>query len=86
MKLNDQYIIRQIAGETVILSGENDGFNGVMLVSEVGARILELLQEGVNTEEALIDALLTEYDVPKETLQADTRAFLEDLKDSGILC
>lgn len=86
MKLNDQYIIRQIAGETVILSGENDGFNGVMLVSEVGARILELLQEGIDTESALIDALLTEYDVPKETLQADTRAFLDDLKDSGILC
>lgn len=86
MKLNDQYIIRQIAGETVILSAENDGFNGVMLVSEVGARILALLQQGTDTEEALVDALLAEYDVPKETLLTDVRSFLQDLKDSGILC
>ena len=85
MKLNSKYIIRQIAGETVILPSENDGFNGIMVVSEVGSRILELLQAGCATEEALCEALLEEYDVPAEVLKEDIRAFLKDLGESGIL-
>lgn len=85
MKLNDQYIIRNIAGETVILARENDGFNGVMLTSEVGSRILELLQSGIETEEALTDALLKEYEVPAEVLAEDIRTFLAELKESGML-
>ena len=85
MKLSEKYIIRQIAGETVILSGENDGFNGVMLTSEVGTRILELLQEGADSEDALIAALLEEYEVEKEQLAEDVRTFLAELQESGIL-
>ena len=85
MKLSDKYIIRQIAGETVILSGENDGFNGVMLTSEVGSRILELLQEGVDSETSIITSLLEEYEVEELQLAEDVRAFLSELQESGIL-
>ena len=85
MKLSEKYIIRQIAGETVILSGENDGFNGVMLTSEVGSRILELLQEGADSEAAIVASLLEEYEVEEALLAEDVRAFLSELLESGIL-
>ena len=85
MKLNDQYIIREIAGETVILAKEDSGFNGIMLTSEVGSRILELLKSGAETEAALTAKLLEEYDVPAEVLSEDVRAFVAELKESGIV-
>lgn len=85
MKLNDKYIIRHIAGETVILAGENDGFNGIMVVSKVGGRILDLLRGGCTTEDALCAVLLEEYDVPADVLSEDIKAFLSDLKENGIL-
>ena len=46
--------------------------------------LFELLQKGAEESE-LVDALLKEYDVSRDTAEADVRKFVSKVKDAGIL-
>ena len=53
-------------------------------LSESGAFLWKALEEDT-TEDALVDALLTEYDVDRETAVSDVQDFLESLSERGML-
>ena len=53
-------------------------------LSETGARIWELLPQADGAEQ-LVDALLEEYDVDRETLSRDVDEFLDQLRQLEIL-
>lgn len=84
MRINENFVIREMAGTTILLpvSGE---FQGVMAVSPVGGRILELIREGVEEEERLYQILIQEYDAPAEEIRRDGKEFLEKLRENQIL-
>lgn len=84
MHLSKNVVIREMAGVTVLLPLDGS-FQGIMAVNLVGARILELLQEGVCEEDALLATLCAEYDAPAEEITADARAFLSELRENEIL-
>ena len=86
MRISDQFILRQIAGEYIIIpTGQTTlKFNGMITVNEQGAFLWEALKEEI-TEDALIDALLEEYDTDRQTAQADVAEFLEVLRQKRIL-
>ena len=62
MKLKYDFVINQVAGETIAVSvGNNDGqFNGYIKLNETGAAIFNALKKDTTREE-IIKTLLAEY-------------------------
>ena len=84
MQLSENVVIREMAGVTVLLPLDGS-FQGIRAVNPVGARILELLREGICEEEKLLSILCDEYAAPAEEITADARAFLAELWENHIL-
>lgn len=85
MKLKDGFILRRVAGKTVVLPcDEALDLNMMITLNGTGAFLWEKLQEQT-TQEALVAALLGEYDVDEETAKASVAAFVEKLNVNGFL-
>ena len=86
MKLHDDLILRNIAGETILVPiGEAaKKYSGLFSINELGAFIWERLPK-VETVEALVDLVLEEYDVSREEATADVEEFLAKLRDLELL-
>ena len=57
---------------------------GVFPMSETAAAIYELYCDGLEEHE-IVDRLLQEYEIDRETLTADVHEFTEKLIEAGIL-
>ena len=85
MKLKDDFILRNIAGQTVVLpSGGDLDLNMMITLNGTGAFLWERLQQ--ETDEAtLVAALLAEYDVDEARASAAVTAFVQKLEANGFL-
>lgn len=85
MKLKDGFLLRQVAGQTVVLpvSGDLD-LNMMITLNDTGAFLWEHLQNEI-AEVALVAALLEEYDVDEATAKNSVAAFVKKLHDNGFL-
>ena len=72
---------RVLQGEAVVLRQDDAE---VLVLNEVGSRILELLAGG-RTQQAVIDQLLDEFEVDPAQLRTDVSSFIETLKKSSVL-
>ena len=87
MKLKYEFVINNVAGETVAVSvGNNDGqFNGYIKLNETGAFIFKMLQKETTREE-IITALIKEYsDVTPEDAAESVDGLLEKLNKAELL-
>ena len=86
MKANDQFILRTIAGDHLLIPvGETAiSVKGMIVLSESGALIYEKLKDGCSKEE-LISMLTTEYEVSEEEALRDTDAFLNQMRQLNML-
>ncbi len=87
MKLKYQFVINQVAGETVAVSvGNNDGkFNGYIKLNETGAFIFKELKKET-TREDIINALLAEYpDATPEEVKDSVDDLIEKLTKADLL-
>lgn len=86
MKIKENYILRNVAGENLVVSLGDTGvnFNSIITLNESGRFLWELLQNDV-TEEQLIDAVLQEYDIDRKTAEKDVVSFIKSLKENEIL-
>lgn len=86
MKIKEGFVVRELAGESVVIAlGEASKiFNGIIKLNDTGRSIWELLSKGCEREEA-IEAMLSEYDVDRATIEADFDRFVEALKGANIL-
>ena len=85
LKLKDGFILREIGGDIMAIpSGDELDLNRMITLNETGAFLWQRLQEGT-TEEALLEALLEEYDVQETTAQQSIQDFLEKLNAYGFL-
>ena len=84
MKLKRNFVLRQVAEMWVVLPiGEATvDFNGMLTLNESGVMLWRVLEQG-GDRAALIDALLAEYEVDRETAATDVDAFLEKLMRAG---
>lgn len=79
MKLKDGFVLRQVAGETVVIpSGSTLDLNMMITLNETGRFLWERLSEETD-EAALVQALTAEYDVTEEQALSSVQAFLEKL-------
>lgn len=85
MKIRDAFLLREVAGETVVIpSGNAPDFNFMINLNETGAFLWKKLLEET-TEDALVAALLKEYDVEEDAARKHVAAFVSALNGHGIL-
>ncbi len=86
MKIQKEFVLREIAGDYVIIpTGKTVlSFNGLITVNEVGAELWKMLQSDVTFED-LTQGILDIYDVDEETAKEDIREFLDTLEKGGVL-
>lgn len=85
MKLKDGFVLRQVAGEYVAIpSGDEVNLNRMITLNETGAFLWERLDKET-TREALAEALLSEYDVDRDTAVRCVEEFTAKLEEYGFL-
>ena len=86
MKRIKEYIKRNIAGEIVLVpAGQTaEDFNGMITLTESGDFIWEHLEEARDFNH-LVELILEEYDIDKETAAQDASAFLMQLLHAGMI-
>ena len=85
MKLKEGFILRQVAGENVVLSVSSDvDLNGMITLNDTGCTLWKCLEQEVGMEE-LTAALLAEYEVDENTARVAAEQFVEKLKGLGLL-
>lgn len=86
MRIQKDFVLREIAGEYILvpLGDAAKDLNGIISVNELGAFLWNKLQTE-QTEQALLDAVLQEYEVSREQAQTDLRRFLQMLRENNLL-
>lgn len=88
MKIIKEFILRNIADEYVLIpTGETtQEFNGLITLSDTAKFIWENIEK-VDSLEELIDSLLNEYEIDRETATRDSVAFIKGLvKEGFVVC
>lgn len=85
MKLKDGFILRTVAGETVVLpAGGVTDFDMMITLNDTGKFLWERLAVATE-EEDLVKDLLAEYDVTEELARKSVAAFVARLKELDFL-
>lgn len=86
MTLNKEIILRELAGEYILIPTGSAvlKLRGMATLSESGYLLWNALQQGCE-EPQLVDALLAEYEIDRESAAADVAEFLQQLRELGIL-
>lgn len=86
MKIKKGFVAKEIAGQYVVvaLGAASKIFNGIIKLNDSGKFIWDMLEKGAETED-IVNALLGEYDVDRETAQRDVEKFIGELKGANIL-
>lgn len=85
MKLKNGFVLREVAGKCVAVpTGTNINFNGMITLNGTAKVLWDCLEKGAEIED-LAKALLTEYDVDRETAEKHAAAFVEKLKGLNFL-
>jgi hypothetical protein len=85
MKLKDGFMLREIAGTWIVVPiGQRVvEFNGLMTLSESGALLWKKLESGADKEE-LVEAVLAEYDIDRDTAEGDVVEFITEISEKGL--
>ena len=86
MKIKDNFILREIAGEHILIPVGEAALrvHGMVTLSESALLLYEKLQSEC-TEEDLVDVLTAEYEVGREEAMRVVGAFLVQMRQVGIL-
>ena len=86
MKILYEFVARNIAGEDFLVPiGEAaKRYSGLFALNELGAFLWKHLPDA-RDENELVELILNEYDVDRETAAADTAEFLQELRKMNIL-
>lgn len=86
MQLKNNFVIREIMGDTILVPiGDHLlEFNGLITLNELGVFILKLIPE-VENEDQIVDRILEEYDVDRQTAEADVKEFMDKLRQLQII-
>ena len=86
MQVSKDLILREVAGEYILIPVGKAALkiHGMINLSESAVFLWKKLQEDC-TEEELVQALLKEYDIDRETAAADVRELIEQMQKIGVM-
>ncbi|MDP4133524.1 MAG: PqqD family protein [Bacillota bacterium] len=86
MKIKDDLVLRDIAGEHIIMAVGKTAvnFDKFITLNDTGAFLYKLIKDGTE-ETKLVDAVLKEYDVELQKAEEDVSEFVSSLKKVGII-
>ncbi|MGN0251597.1 MAG: PqqD family protein [Oliverpabstia sp.] len=86
MKIVKEFILRDIAGEWVLvpINVTAQEFNGLVTLSSTGKFIWENIEK-VGSLDAMIDLVLENYEIDKETATKDVIEFVAQLVGNGFV-
>ena len=86
MKIRKELLKRGLGGEAFLVPLGKTVYdsNGLFVLSELGGFIWDLLPEA-QTEEEILQKILSEYEVDETTARVDLAQFLDKLRDMEIL-
>ena len=86
MKLDKEFVLREIAGDYIIIpTGKTVlEFNGLITVNEVGVFIWNMLKDEVTMDD-IVAKIVEEYEVEDAVARADAQEFIDKLVEGGIL-
>ena len=85
MKLKKGFVLREVAGQTVVVSVSTELNIHAMLALNDTAKTLWLALEQENDIDGLTKALLAEYKIDEEKARADAMKFVDKLKGLNFL-
>lgn len=86
MKIKKEFVTREVAGEYLLVpvGRATVDLNGMITLNETGAFLWELLPQAPD-QAALVDSMLAEYEVARETAEQDVADFLGKLRELDIV-
>lgn len=82
MKIKEGFLLRQVAGQAVVLpTGGDLDLNMMITLNDTGAFLWEKLQNDCD-EATLVSALLAEYDVDEPTARVCVESFVKKLNEN----
>lgn len=84
MKIKDGYLLKEVAGNNVVIPVGNIDFNAMISLNETGLLLWKMLEKGAD-HQTLVEGILQEYDTTKEQAEKDVTLFVENLFQAGIL-
>ena len=86
MKIKMPLAKREVGGDCFLvpLGKTVYNHNGIFVLTELGSFIWDILPLA-DSADYIVDKILEEYDVDRETAEKDTSAFLDKLSDMGII-
>ena len=84
MKLNKQFVTRDIGDTQVMVAVGSAAFSGVVRSNKTAAFVVDQLKEET-TKEKIVAAMLEKYEVSEERASADVDKILEKLRSIGAL-
>ena len=79
--ISPEVLFQEVSGEMVLLDLASESYFGL---DAVGARIWGLLESGATVGE-VVDTLMQEYEVERETLEVDVGELLDRLLEAGLI-
>ncbi len=85
MKLKNGFVLREVAGQTVVLPAGGDLDLNMMITLNDTGKFLWTLLENETEQKDLVAALLKEYDVDEDTAQNAVESFIAELNKHEFL-
>lgn len=87
IKIKEGFVLREVgpihmAVPFGVLTQE---IKGMVALSETGYFLWQQIEKGVDTEPALVQALLAEYNVDEQTAKDDVAHFVDGLREQKVL-
>lgn len=80
--VSDEVVAREVNGEMVLLDLNSGQYFGL---DAVGGRIWQLLSEEPRTLAQLCDQIESEFDAPRERIEADLMTLAKQLQDQELI-
>jgi hypothetical protein len=86
MKLKPGFVTHNVGKEQMMVAAgpAAKSFHGLVRSNETAAFIINCLKKETS-EEAIVEAMLAEYEAPRETVEQDVHRIVEKLREIGAL-
>ena len=86
MKLKPGFVTHKVGKEQMMVAAgpAARSFHGLVRSNETAAFIINCLKKETS-EEAIVEAMLAEYEAPRETVEQDGHRIVEKLREIGAL-